>query len=193
MKKGFLLLIPAFFFGCTLARVNVEMLSERTALENQVLGSYNSLDTEMLLAASVRGVDSSGNIAPLPKHSPEYSDVLSAMQILAFNADDLERFKRLGWAGENNQGLITPFGVNKENPPEELKEFAAQISPEEFNYIVEQINRSRELIMRHTIYMNETLTEADLPEIRRVFAKINAEQAKPGEKIQSENGSWKIK
>jgi hypothetical protein len=41
--------------------------------------------------------------------------------------------------------------------------------------------------------MNENLTEADLPEIERVFAKINAENAEPGDKIQSEDGSWKIK
>jgi uncharacterized protein YdbL (DUF1318 family) len=193
MKKGLWLLIPVFICGCTLAKVNVEMLSERTALENQVLGTYNSLDTQMLLAASVRGVDSSGNIAPPPKHSPEYNDVIAAMQILDFNADDLERFKRLGWVGENNQGLITPFEADRKNSPEELKEFAAQISSDEFNHIIEQINQSRKLIMRHTIYMNENLTEADLPEIERVFAKINAENAEPGDKIQSEDGSWKIK
>ena len=37
--------------GCTLASVNVEVMSERTALENQILGTYNALDREMLLAA----------------------------------------------------------------------------------------------------------------------------------------------
>jgi len=46
--------------GCTLAKVNVEVVSERTTLENQILGTYNSLDREMLLAASVRGVDENG-------------------------------------------------------------------------------------------------------------------------------------
>ena len=37
--------------GCTLASVNVEVLSERTALENQILGTYNALDREMLREA----------------------------------------------------------------------------------------------------------------------------------------------
>ena len=55
MKKIFILFILLLISGCTLANVKVEMLSERTALENQVLGSYNSLDSQMLLAASVRG------------------------------------------------------------------------------------------------------------------------------------------
>ena len=35
------------------AQVKVEVVSERTALENQVLGTYNAIDREMLLTASV--------------------------------------------------------------------------------------------------------------------------------------------
>ena len=73
MKKLIPFLIICFtisgIFGCTLADVKVEMLSERTALENQVLGSYNALDSQMLLAASVRGVDTSGNISWPPEHT----------------------------------------------------------------------------------------------------------------------------
>ncbi|HMA67919.1 MAG TPA: hypothetical protein VKO20_08875, partial [Desulfosalsimonadaceae bacterium] len=46
-----LLLAPLLLSACTLAQVDVEMVSERTALENQVLGTYNSLDAQMLLAA----------------------------------------------------------------------------------------------------------------------------------------------
>ncbi|HKK67753.1 MAG TPA: hypothetical protein VJ946_06055, partial [Bacteroidales bacterium] len=67
MKKIVILMITAVLSGCTLAKVDVEMVSERTALENQVLGSYNSLDSQMLLAASVRGVDATGNISRPPE------------------------------------------------------------------------------------------------------------------------------
>ncbi|MBW1790345.1 MAG: DUF1318 domain-containing protein, partial [Deltaproteobacteria bacterium] len=35
--------VLVFLFGCTLAEVQVNVVSERTALENQVLGAYNSL------------------------------------------------------------------------------------------------------------------------------------------------------
>lgn len=193
MKKTFIFLILAGLAGCTLADVNVEMLSERTALENQVLGSYNSLDSQMLLAASVRGVDTSGNITRPPRHSREYKDTISTMQVLDFHADDLDMFKRLGWVGENNQGLVEPFTMDDSNVPENLKESAARYSKGEFDFVISTINESREQIMRRVIYMNENLTESDLFEIRHIFAKINAENAAPGDKIQSLDGNWQIK
>jgi hypothetical protein len=147
----------------------------------------------MLLAASVRGVDSSGNISRPPEQSREQKETIKAMQIMDFHADDLDRFKRLGWVGEDNQGLVTPFAVDRENVPEDLKEFADRYSVEEFEYVIQRINESRQKIMMRVIYMNEDLRESDLPEVRNVFAKINAEKARPGEKIQDRDGNWQIK
>lgn len=197
MKKFFHLfysfLILSGLFGCTLAEVKVEMLSERTALENQVLGSYNSLESQMLLAASVRGVDTSGNISRPPEHSREYKDTISAMQIIDFHADDLAVLKQLGWAGENNQGLIEPFEINRTDISEDLKSFADRYSAEEFEFVISKINESREKIMMRVIHMNEDLGEADIMEVRKIFAKINAENANPGDKIQDMDGNWLIK
>jgi hypothetical protein len=47
--------------------------------------------------------------------------------------------------------------------------------------------------MQRVIALNETLTESDLPEIRRIFGKKNAENALPGEKYQTESGEWKVR
>jgi len=193
MKKIIFFLIAAGISGCTLADVKVEVLSERTALENQVLGAYNSLDAQMLLAASVRGVDTSGAITRPPEHSREYKDTISAMQTMDFHSDDLERFKSLGWVGENNQGLVEPFAIDRAAVPETFKEFADRYSDPEFAFVISKINAARETIMRRVIHMNENLTEADLPEVRKIFAKINAENARPGDKIQDADGNWQTK
>lgn len=179
--------------GCTLADIKVEMRSERTALENQVLGAYNALDSQLLLAASVRGVDSSGNIVRPPEHSREYKETISAMQTIDFHADDLDRFKRLGWVGENNQGLVERFDIDRDSVPETLQTFAERYSREEFDFVVSQINESRETIMMRVIHMNEELDESDLSDVRTIFAKINAEKAGAGEKIQDADGNWKVK
>jgi len=186
-------IIITIFTGCTLADVNVEVISERTALENQVLGSYNSLDSQMLLTASVRGVDSSGNIARPPAHSREYKDTIGAMQTIDFHSDDLERFKRLGWVGENNQGLLETFEIETADVPEPLKDFAVNYSSYEFEYVISQINRSREKIMMQVIYMNENLNKSDLPAVKKIFSKINLDKAKPGDIIQTEAGDWVTK
>lgn len=186
-------IILIFMAGCTLAEIKVEVMSERTALENQVLGTYNALDREMLLVASVRGVDSRGRIRQPPKHSQEHKDAVTAMQALSFHADDLQTFKQLGWVGENNTGLVEIFQMDKEDVPESLKDFAERFKPEEFKYVLSQINKSRELVMHRVIDMNENLTEDDMPQIRRIFGNLNTENARPGEKIQQPDGAWTVK
>ena len=186
-------IVLALLNGCTLAHVKVDVVSERTALENQVLGTYNSLDQEMLLLASVRSVDSTGRIQEPPRSSQEHKDAMAVMQTLAFHTDDLQAFKRLGWVGENNEGLLTPFPMQKENVPEELKDFTERYGEAEFKAVVEEINKAREVVMRRVIATNENFAEADLPKIRRVFGKLNNESSLPGEKVQTEGGEWAVK
>jgi hypothetical protein len=194
MKKALsVLTAAAVCAGCTLAKVKVDVVSERTSLENQVLGTYNALDREMLLEASVRGVDTEGRVQAPPRQSREQQDVLLAMQVLAFHEDDLQAFKQLGWVGENKEGLLTVFPMTKEKVPRELKEFAERYKEEELRSVVERTNAAREVVMRRVIALNEKFTEGDLPAVRSVFAKLNAENAKSGEKVQAEDGTWKVK
>ena len=182
-----------FLKGCTLAEVNVNVVSDRTSLENQVLGSYNSLDQDVLLVASVRGVDPLGRVEDAPESSQEHKDAIESMQILAFHADDIESFKQLGWIGENNEGLLTPFPMEKEDIPEDLKSLAAQYGEEEFDAVIKEVNGAREKVMSRVVEINDNFTTDDLPEIRRVFGKINRENALTGERIQDEDGSWSFK
>jgi len=194
MRKALsVLTAAAVCAGCTLAQVKVDVVSERTSLENQVLGTYNALDREMLLVASVRGVDTEGRVQAPPRQSREQQDVLLAMQVLAFHEDDLQAFKQLGWVGENKEGLLTVFPMTKEKVPKELKEFAERYKEEELRSVVEKTNAAREVVMQRVIALNENFTEGDLPAVRSVFAKLNAENAKSGEKVQAEDGTWKVK
>jgi len=194
MKKTLsMLMVAALCAGCTLAQVKVDVVSERTALENQVLGTYNALDREMLLVASVRGVDTEGRVQTPPRQSREQQDVLLAMQVLSFHEDDLQAFKQLGWVGENKEGLLTLFPMTKEKVPKELKDFADRYTEEEFKSVVEKMNSAREIVMRRVIALNEGFTEADLPVVRSVFAKLNAENTNSGDKYQAEDGTWKVK
>jgi uncharacterized protein YdbL (DUF1318 family) len=189
------LLIPLclalFVTGCTLAKVDVNVVSERTSLENQVLGTYNSLSEDMLLVASVRGVSPSGSIEAPPRHTPEQVDATRAMETIAFHADDIETFKRFGWVGENQEGLLTPF--TRETPKvtsEELKTFAANYSEAEFQQVVKEVNQSRDVLMMRVVQTNENFTIKDLPAIRKVFARINRQNSAPGSKVQEADARW---
>lgn len=179
--------------ACTLADVEVTVMSERTTLENQVLGTYNSLDREMLLVASVRGVDSSGRVQEAPRRSGEHKDAITAMQVTAFHEDDVNAFKRLGWVGENNRGLLTQFEMTKDNIPQGMDDFVERYTEDEFSAVVFQVNQARETIMRRVIDMNENMSESDLPEVHRIFGAMNIENALPGEKIEARDGKWVVK
>ena len=190
MKSFVLATLLGILAGCTLAKVDVEVLSERTALENQILGTYNSLDREMLMVASVRGVDTQGKINKPPARSREQQDAIAAIQLIDFYSDDIADFKKLGWVGENNQGLVEPFDMDKKQVPDPLKEFAERFTRKEFESIVQEVNQARQVIMQRVIDMNENLRESDLPKVQRIFAGLNAEKADIGDKIQDEQGAW---
>jgi hypothetical protein len=167
------------------------VVSERTSLENQVLGSYNRLSEDLLLVASVRGVSPTGNVETRPPQSPEQQDAIQALETIAFHADDLESFKRLGWAGENRDGLITPFPRKMPNDlPADLKSFATGYTDEEFGQVVNEVNQSRDVLMLRVIRTNENFTARDLPAIRKVFARINRQNSAPGTRVQAEDGTW---
>lgn len=187
------LLAPLVLLGaCTLAEVQVDVVSERTALENQVLGTYNALDTEMLLVASVRGVDSSGQIREPPRKSQEARDAVLALQVLAFHEDDVQSFKRLGWVGENVEGLLTPFSLVRSGAPPELAEFARDYGEDEFQAVVGEVNEAREAVMGRVVALNEDLTPEDLPRVREVFGRLKRENALPGERVQEPDGTWAV-
>lgn len=176
--------------ACRIADVTVEVVSERTQLENQVLGAYNSLDTDMLLLASVRGVAPTGEMRPPREKSPAQEEAVTAMQALSFHEDDLLFFKSLGWAGENQEGLLTEFPLIRETDDPALTDFAKTYPEETFHYVVQQINQARMVVMKHMIQMNENLTEADLPEVKQIFGKLNIENASFGERVQGPSGEW---
>jgi hypothetical protein len=193
MKRLAIAFLALTVSGCTLAEVKVNVASERTSLENQILGSYNSLSEETLLVASVRGVDPLGHIQPPPKKSGEQQDAITAMQVLAFHADDIDAFKRLGWVGEDNQGLLRGFEMTRDKAPDDLKDFASRYGQKEFNAVVAEVNKARETVMRRAIELNANLTPADAPKVRGVFAKLAEDTAKPGDKIQLADGNWTVK
>lgn len=183
--------VALFVSGCTLAKVDVNVVSERTSLENQVLGTYNSLSEDMLLVASVRGVSPSGKIDTPPQHTPEQVDATRALETVAFHADDIESFKKFGWVGENQEGLLTTF--TREPPKvasDELKLFAAKFSEAEFQQVVKEVNKSREILMMRVVQTNENFTIKDLPAIRKVFARINRQNSLPGARVQEADGRW---
>lgn len=167
-------------WGCGGPLVGITVVDERTALENQVLGTYQELQQEVLLVASVRYIDPKGRLKPTPPIPPGKKRVIRALQRSAFNKDDIDRFKALGVIGENNTGGITLLDLEKVEKAQ--RAFVENLVKEE--------NEDRTIIMHRVIETNEDLSEDDWPRVQKMFAALNRDKARPGEMIQLDNGTW---
>ena len=170
--------------GGKLVDVNVTIVDQKTALENQMLGSYEELSSEVLLLASVRSVDEEGKLKPTTEIPKGKLKALRAMQRQEFNRDDIQGFKRTLCAGEGNDSFLKFFDNERTKTDAQFKEFAEAIIAEE--------NEDRLIILQRIVATNENFTEQDLPKIQKISASLNRDNAKLGEKIQEENGNWKI-
>ena len=180
MNRIFQTLLFALLTGCGGPLVGVTVVDERTALENQVLGTYQELNQQVMLVASVRYIDPKGKLKQTQELPPGKKDVVRALQRVSFNKDDLNRFKSLGMIGENNEGGITLLESEKVEPSD--RAFVDNLIKEE--------NEDRAAIMSRIIETNETLSSTDLPRVHKMFAALNRDKALKGELIQLDSGEW---
>lgn len=176
---------PILLTGCSF---NFELTSQKTALENQVMGSYKELDDEVLLMASVRGVNKDGTKKEAKIASDNAKKAQSAKQNQDFNRDDLDEFKERQIVGESNSGevIILPKGTGlAETAPQEDLKLAQAIAGEE--------NRDRDTIIQRIISSNENLNSKDLPDTKRVYRKTIVDASPTGTWIQNTDGLWERK
>ena len=182
LMTGAMLVLVLAGCGGKLVDINVTIVDQKTALENQILGSFEELSNEVLLLASVRSIDEEGKLKPVTEIPKGKLRALRAMQRQEFNRDDIQEFKQTLCAGEGYDGTLKFFDNARTKTDAKFKEFAEAIIAEE--------NEDRLIILQRIVATNENFTEQDLPKIRKISASLNRDNAKPGEKIQLENGQW---
>ena len=182
LMTGAMLVLVLAGCGGKLVDINVTIVDQKTALENQILGSLEELSNEVLLLASVRSIDEEGKLKPVTEIPKGKLRALRAMQRQEFNRDDIQEFKQTLCAGEGNDGTLKFFDNARTKTDAKFKEFAEAIIAEE--------NEDRLIILQRIVATNENFTEQDLPKIRKISASLNRGNAKPGEKTQQENGDW---
>ena len=173
--------------GCAekLVDVNVTIVDQKTALENQILGSYEELGNEVLLLASVRSIDEEGKLKPIFEVPKGKRLALKAMQRQEFNRDDIREFKSTLCTGEGNDGLLKYFENERTLTNSNYKKFVVAILKEE--------NEDRLTILERIVATNENFSDKDLPKVQKISASLNRQNAHAGEKIQSDDGTWSIK
>lgn len=172
--------ILLLWLACSVKAPEVNVTGEKTALENQVIGTYDQIEEDAWTLTSVRSVG--GNTAPQPKMSEDKKRVLEAVQGRKFNKDDIEEFLKAGIVGENNKGLLEIIHPEKIGNDEILKKRVQKI--------VQSENEYRQIIMNRIMVLNEEAAKAGKENIGHIFAKMNQDNAPAGSWIQLENNEW---
>jgi hypothetical protein len=154
-------------------------IGQKTALERQLAGTYEELDEDLALVASVRG----GDTARAPQRGGDLrGKAVAARRRQLFNDDDVLELKRLGCLGENQHGHL------------ELRECDAGKDPAtaaRAQRLVAQDNQDRAVIIDLALALDASLTPADRPALEKIYAQIMRRQARPGEWVQDDSGAWK--
>jgi uncharacterized protein YdbL (DUF1318 family) len=166
---------------CSIKTPEVNITGEKTALENQVLGSYKQIESEAFVIASTRDFESDNR----GRMSSQKQEVLAAVQNRKFNKDDIDEFKRDGVVGENNRGYLTILPTTRYETDDGYKKLVDQIVSEE--------NHDRQVIYERVTSINQDATEAGEEKLSAIFAKLRYDNSEAGTKIQATDGSWYIK
>lgn len=170
--------VAGLVVGCSVRAPEVQVTGEKTALENQIIGTYRQVADESWMIASTRAADSGQKV----QMATEKKEVLDAVQNRKFNKDDIDEFKREGAVGENNQGFLELRPLPRLGEDLAYRDLVVRIMTEE--------NRDRRLIYDRVLDLNPNAGRAGSAAVYAVFAKMNIEESPPGTWVQAENGNW---
>lgn len=185
MRPFAILLFLPLAAGCGgLLNVNVMVVDQQTALERQVLGTYEQLGEDLALFASVRAVEPDGTLAAPPEVTDSQAAALAALNNRRYNRDDLDALLRSGAVGEGNQGLLLVRDAN-------ILEAALPngLGPR----VLEEENADRRVLLRRLVETTPGATPADAPRIAAIFARLNRDLAPEGAPVQDEEGQWQTR
>ena len=157
-----------------------------TALERQLLGAYDELDRELVLASSVRGdvARSAG--------SPESVKALAieGRALQRFNEDDVAELKTAGCLAETLEATVVPR-------PCSLASDAAAAVARRRDRVVQDENRARRNILSWAALVQareagrDRATPDQLRELRRTYHLLLRESAGPGHLFEVSPGEFR--
>ena len=165
------------FASCSIQAPEINVTGEQTALQNQVLGTFQQIESDTWIIASTRAVGSSQASAI----SEQKQKVLDAVQNRKFNKDEIDELKRDKVVGENLQGFLQIMTLEKYDRDLNYKRLVDELVNEE--------NRDRQIVYDRVVAVNKSAAEAG-DKVYEIFSKLNYDNSKPGTLIQQVDGSW---
>lgn len=171
--------------GGRLLGINLVVVGEQTALERQVLGTFEEIGTNLAAFSSVRAVDAEGNLVEPPPMTESQANVMRALSNRRYNRDDLDILLSTGIIREGNDGFVSYVeGLYPEDSP-----LGAAVTEQ----VVKEENDDRLVLLDRLVETTPGVTEADRSEVAWIFARLNQDAAPAGSLVQNRDGEWRRK
>jgi uncharacterized protein YdbL (DUF1318 family) len=166
-----------FLTSCSIQAPEINVTGEKTALQNQVLGTFQQIEKDTWIIASSRAVGS-GQATTL---SGQKQKVLEAVENRKFNKDEIDELKRDKVVGEDNRGFLHIFETERYTEDANYKKLVDRLTEEE--------NNDRKVVYERVLAVNPSVAEAG-DKVNEIFAKLNYDNSKAGTLIQKADGTW---
>jgi len=164
--------------ACSIKTPEITLTGEKTAMENQILGSFEQLSDQALNTTSRR----TSGVRETETVSEHKQAVFDAVQNQKLNRIEIQELKRDKIIGENNEGYLEILPTERyKNDPQYQKRV---------DFIVAQENRDREVIYQQVVVLNYDAAEIDTAELNRIFTNVQFEASEAGTMIQQPDGRW---
>lgn len=167
--------LAALGSGCV--TIKAVTIGQKTAYERQLLGTYDELDDELALIASVRADDARVSAAGA------HARALQARRRQLFNLDDLRELRRLGCVGEAADGRVEARACAAAGSDGGLAARARRVA--------EQECADRATIIALALEADPTLTVADREALGRIWAELIRTELPAGAWYQDAAGAWR--
>ena len=174
MKLTNTILISLMWLAFSACSFNFELTSQRTALENQIMGSYREIDDDLI----VTKIDDQTASEDKTKQVARKDNVAlqRAIRNRAFNADDINELKDSAIIGEDSEGrlLLLPkdHSARQSARSEQIRLAEA---------LVDEENRERSIIWSNELAKQDESKPADLIGIKAAFARQIYEYSTKGQ------------
>lgn len=171
--------------GLSLFNIDVNLVGEKSVLEQQVLGTYADLGRDLTVYASVRAVEPDGSLSAPPQTTNSQTEALRAMSNRRYNRDDLDALLSNGVVGEGNDGLLSVLDESRIPSTGLAEDLARQVIQEE--------NQDRTVIIERLIATTPGIDASNATEVPAILAGLNRDLAPSGSQIQNSAGQWSVK
>ncbi|RLL50546.1 hypothetical protein D8Y20_11545 [Mariprofundus sp. EBB-1] len=161
--------------ACTI-QPKVELVSEQTALEKQLLGRFAELDEKALLIAPMRHGAHAGKVA---------TDYKRAVAGRAFRFDELDGWIKKGWLLEDESGVIRQRRGANVTLVGKMKK--------RFERLIKQENGDRAMIIDHVIHYSADFHDSDKSSLAQLFHQLRLKELPTGAWVHADGRDFQKK